>query len=71
METLTLNDRVRRNIRAELTRRDLTHEQFAEQLGMGRTAFVALVAGRTNMTLARLESIAAELGIEPSKLLTD
>lgn len=69
--TNTLNERAAANIRAELARRRITQEQFAEQVGMGRTAFVALVAGRTSITLPKLERIASVLELEPSKLLND
>lgn len=71
METDTLNDRVAANIRAELARRKITQEQFAESIGMGRTAFTALVAGRTAINLRKLERIATVLKVEPSKLLSD
>lgn len=69
METLVLNDRARRNIRAELARREITQEQFADLVGMGRTAAIALLAGRTNITLSRLETVARALRIPATDLL--
>lgn len=71
METLTLNSRTAANIRAELARRQMTHDQLAEALGLARNAVTAMVNGQTNITLSRLEVIAAVLNLEPSKLLDD
>lgn len=69
--TDTLNGRTAANIRAELARRRITQEEFAEQLGMGRTSVTAMLSGQTAITLPKLERIAAVLEVEPSKLLND
>lgn len=70
MET-TLNDRAAGNIRAELARRKITQEQFARRVGCSRTVLTALLGGQTQITLPRLEAIAAALEVPPAKLLAD
>lgn len=67
----TLNDRVATNIRAELTRRKLTQEEFAEKAKLGRTTMQALLAGRVGISIDRLGLFAAILEVEPAKLLND
>lgn len=67
----TLNSRTAANIRAELARRRITQEEFAERLGMGRTSVTAMLLGQTAITLPKLERIAELLELEPSKLLND
>jgi transcriptional regulator with XRE-family HTH domain len=67
----TLNSRAAANIRAELARRRITQEEFAERIGMGRTSVTAMLAGQTAITLEKLERIAAVFEVEPSKLLND
>jgi transcriptional regulator with XRE-family HTH domain len=67
----TLNSRTAANIRAELARRRITQEEFAERLGMGRTSVTAMLLGQTAITLPKLERIAELLEMEPSKLLND
>jgi transcriptional regulator with XRE-family HTH domain len=67
----TLNSRTAANIRAELARRRITQEEFAELLGMGRTSVTAMLLGQTAITLPKLERIAEVLELEPSKLLND
>lgn len=69
--TDTLNGRAAANIRAELARRRLTQEQFAEACQMPRTVLTELLAERTRITLERLETIARVLELEPAKLLND
>lgn len=71
MQTLTLTSRVAANIRGEIAKRDITHEEFAEKLGLTRNAVSAMLSGRHNITLSRLEVISDLLEIEPSKLLND
>lgn len=69
--TDTLNGRVAANIRAELARRSLTQDAFAEQAKLGRTTMQALLAGRVGISLDRLDLFARLLGVEPAKLLND
>lgn len=69
--TDSLNSRTAANIRAELARRRITQEEFAERIGMGRTSVTAMLLGQTAITLPKLERIAAVLDVEPSKLLND
>lgn len=71
METLTLNSRCAANIRAEMARRNMSQGDLAEVLGVARTAVQAMLADQTNITLSRLEVIAASFGVEPAKLLND
>ena len=69
--TDTLNSRAAANIRAELARRRITQEEFADKLRIGRTTLTTVLSGETKITLDRLESIAAALEVEPAKLLND
>lgn len=69
--TDTLNGRTAANIRAELARRRITQEEFAERIGMGRTSVTAMLLGQTAITLPKLQRIAEYLEVEPSKLLND
>lgn len=71
METLQLNSRAAANLRAELARRQIKQEEFAQSIGMSRPTLTAILNGQTNITLSRLEVIAAALDLEPSKLLND
>lgn len=71
METLTLNSRCAANIRAEMARRNMSQGDLAEVLGVARTAVQAMLADQTNITLSRLEVIAATFGVDPTKLLND
>lgn len=71
MQTLTLTSRTAANIRGELAKRGVTHDQLAEHLGLARNAVTAMLSGQVNITLARLETVADFLQLEPSKLLND
>jgi transcriptional regulator with XRE-family HTH domain len=67
----TLSGRVAANLRAELARRGLTQETFADQAGVHRTTMTRMLNGSTSMDLERLEQLARILEVEPSKLLND
>lgn len=69
--TDTLNSRAAANIRAELARRRITQEEFAERVGLGRSTLTQTLTGETRITLDRLELIATALDVEPAKLLND
>lgn len=66
--TDTLNSRVAANIRAELARRQLSQVELAARLGISESA---LSRRMKKLTLWDLENIAATLGVDPAKLLTD
>ena len=67
----TLSGRVAANLRAELARRGLTQETFADQAGVHRTTMTRMLNGATSLDLERLEQLARILEIEPAKLLAD
>lgn len=67
----TLSGRVAANLRAELARRGLTQEQFADRAGVHRTTMTRMLSGTTTLDLERLEQLAGLLELEPSKLLND
>lgn len=67
----TLSGRVAANLRGELARRNLTHEEFAAKVGISRQAITNRVLGRTPISLDELATYAALLEIEPAKLLND
>lgn len=67
----TLSDQVASNLRAELSRRRISQETFAEMAGISRSSLNQRLNGRTVLDLAELEQFADLLGIEPAKLLND
>lgn len=62
----TLNSRVAANIRAELARRDVPKAEFAEALQWPRSVLGDMLAGRTKITLDKLEQIADLLELAPT-----
>lgn len=71
MTTDSLSGRVAANIRAELARRRLTHEEFADTMHMSRQAMTNRLLGRTPISLDELADFAAALDVEPAKLIND
>lgn len=71
MTDTTLSGRVAANLRAELSRRSISQEKFADMAGISRSSLNQRLTGRTVLDLAELEQYADLLGIEPSKLLND
>lgn len=69
--TDTLSGRVAANLRAELSRRSISQEKFAEMADVSRSSLNQRLTGRTVIDLAELEQYAGLLGVDPSKLLTD
>lgn len=69
--TDTLNGRAATNLRAEIVRKGMTQEEFAEKANFTRATLGNILAGRTAIDLPRLELFAKLLEIEPSKLLND
>lgn len=69
--TDTLTGRVAANLRGELARRQLTHEEFADRAGMTRQAMTNRLGNRTAISLEELETFARLLEVEPAKLLND
>lgn len=69
--TDTLNGRVAANIRAEIAKRRLRQDDVATALDWPRSVLSELLNERTQITLTKLEKIAAVLDVEPSKLLND
>ena len=58
------------NLRAFRQARNLSQEAFADFLGVHRTYMGGIERGERNLTLKSLERIAAELGLDPLKLLS-
>lgn len=69
--TNSLNSRAAANLRAEIVRKGLTQEQFAEKANFTRATLGNILAGRTAIDLPRLELFADLLEIEPAKLIND
>lgn len=69
--TDTLNGRAAANLKAEIVRRGMTQEEFAEKANFTRQTLGNILTGKTALDLPRLELFASLLGIEPSKLLND
>ena len=64
MITVKLGNRIR-EIRTGL---GLSQEKFALQIGMDRTYFSSVEAGRRNISICNLEKIAKGLGVSLSEL---
>jgi transcriptional regulator with XRE-family HTH domain len=60
---------VGRNLRRYREARGLSQEAFADFLGLHRTYVGGLERGERNLTLKSLERIAAQIEVEPLKLL--
>lgn len=69
--TDTLNGRAVTNLFAEIKRRRMTQEEFAELAGVSRVTLSRILNGHTVLDLDRLEVFARLLELEPSKLLND
>jgi transcriptional regulator with XRE-family HTH domain len=69
--TDTLSGRAAANLRAEIARRNLTQEEFADRAGISRNTLGNILAGRTVLDLDRLDNFARLLDIEPAKLIND
>jgi len=66
-----LQRRVGSNLRDYRTRRGLSQEAFATVLGVHRTYLGGLERGERNLTLRSLERLAAQLELDPLKLLDE
>jgi transcriptional regulator with XRE-family HTH domain len=53
---------------AEL-RGEMTQEQLARAVGIGRTAITRIESGERALNLAELVAVSAELGVEPNTIL--
>jgi transcriptional regulator with XRE-family HTH domain len=60
---------VGRNLRALRTARDLSQEEFADVLRVHRTYMGGIERGERNLSLRKVERLAAQLDIEPLTLL--
>ena len=69
--TDTLSGRAAANLRAEIARRNLTQEEFADKAGISRNTLGNILAGRTVLDLDRLDTFARLLEVEPAKLIND
>lgn len=67
----TLSEQVAANLRAELARRHISQETFAEMAGISRSSLNQRLTGRTVLDLAELEKYAGLLQVDPVKLLND
>lgn len=57
------------NLRRFRQARGVNQEDFADTLGMHRTYMGAIERGERNLSLRKVERIAARLGVEPLELL--
>lgn len=69
--TDTLNSRAAANIRAEMARHKIPHENLATAAGLSRPALSDLLNEKTQITLAKLDAIASALDVAPATLLND
>jgi hypothetical protein len=59
------------NIRAELARRQMAHQDAADTLGMPRTAVTNRLSGHVSITLEELENFGLLFDMDPRQLLVD
>jgi transcriptional regulator with XRE-family HTH domain len=70
-DTLTLNERARREIRAELARQQRSQASLARQLGWSRMYLSNRLTGAVAITLGDLEAIAWALGVPAQIFIRD
>jgi transcriptional regulator with XRE-family HTH domain len=68
---MTLATTFGHNVRARRRARGITLEAFADEVGLSYSYVGELERGRRNPTLRVVERIAAALGAEPIKLLSE
>ncbi len=57
------------NLRAHRLARELSQEEFADVLGVHRTYMGGVERGERNLSLRKVERLAAQLDVEPLALL--
>jgi len=57
------------NLRRAREQAGLSQAKLADEIGIGRTTYVALEAGRTRLYSKHVDKIAARLGLTPEELL--
>lgn len=71
MSSVTATDHIRRNIKAELARRDITQRELASHLGISSAAVNQRLSGVTRISTDDLVRIAQLLGVDASSLLKE
>lgn len=71
MPPSTVNDRVARNVRAEIARNGYSQTSFAAKLGRTQTSFSRRMTGEVPFTVDELNEIAQALGVTMSALIED
>lgn len=64
-----LQQAVGENLRAHREKRGIDQETFAHMLGIHRTYIGSIERGERNLSLRKVEWLAAQLGVEPLDLL--
>ena len=64
-----LPDEFHTNIRLAREQADLTQQEMAEELGVGRTTYIAFEVGRTQLFHPLLPKVAGRLGLSVEQLL--
>lgn len=59
------------NLKALRNTAKLTQAQLAQRIGMSREGYLKIESGIRDLTLKRIEKIAAVLSIDPGKIVTD
>ena len=67
----TLNGRTAARLRAQLAARRMTHEELAAKAGLSRGVVTAMLSDNSNITLRKLELMAAALDVDPATLLSN
>lgn len=68
-EPSRLNDRIAREVRAELARRGLTQLDLANAIGLSQASVSERLRGKTPFTSDDIERVADALGVHPSVLV--
>lgn len=66
-----LNQAVGRNLRAHREQLGFSQEEYAHELGIDRAYWARIKRGEMNLSLARVESLAWQTGVDALWLLSD
>ena len=66
---MTINEKYGKIIRQLREKNGVSQEKFANMIGMDRSYYATIEAGKHNVTLSKIEDIANGLGVSISKIM--
>lgn len=69
LATRSLNDQIRREIRAEMARQGMSQMKLGEALGCAQNAVSRRLTGKVNFSLSEIEQIAEVLDVPVDQLM--